>query len=428
MVRFIRRDRVLIVVLAMLAYAIIQLNANIIVAQIYGYFTPRPLGVWDHIVAFVCTIVPALLLPNNSSPPATAAWVLYGLVYLSVGTICVAVMPSIQDYIAIISFFSMGLIVFTYTAHARIGLKLTHLPLLKHVDIFMIVSALFVAAIVWQESDFSLTLSVDNVYERRLEARETDQGLGYFTAPFRILIPILAIYAWLVRGNLWWGITAGIGCLAIFSYEGTKSIILYPMVLSLLALGIKLNRVPALLLGGIIVISMFSLIEYLAFDSIFLADYVIRRAFVVPGMLVSMYWDYLPNVTTLHSITYEVGFAYFDDNTANANTNFLIWGLAWSGWLGGAVIAMVAGLLVGVFNTCPGSRFPWMGSLMAGGCALIWSEQFLHTSMLSSGVVYVLAVAMIMRSVPQGFPSLTPDEERLRHSNRNNTTPSYTIT
>ncbi|MBV5330415.1 MAG: hypothetical protein JZU65_22745, partial [Chlorobium sp.] len=90
-------------------------------------------------------------------------------------------------------------------------------------------------------------------------------------------------------------------------------------------------------------------------------------------MLTSFYWEYTPQVVNLQQISYEVGSIYFNNPDTNANTNFWMWGWAWLGVAGGLMISLVSGMVISLFAFYPGTRFPLLGSLMACGCALIWT-------------------------------------------------------
>jgi len=122
----------------------------------------------------------------------------------------------------------------------------------------------------------------------------------------------------------------------------------------------------------VIILNGAALIEHGFLGSAVLAEYGIRRALVVPGMLAYYYWDFAPEALSLRTLTYDIGLNYFGRDNINANSNLLMWGYVWARWWGGAMVAVLAGLLVAQFNAYPGGRFPHLGSLMAGGCAIFW--------------------------------------------------------
>jgi hypothetical protein len=234
-------------------------------------------------------------------------------------------------------------------------------------------------------------------------ARETIGISGYLLALFRLVFPILAIYAFSIKNNFEWVIAYLAGALGIFSFDGTKSIFIYFILLCIIMKGLKKNNLAIYLLGLVASLNILALIEFQVFGRVTLLDYVIRRSFVVPGDLSAFYWQYIPKQSALQNITYEIGQAHFGDPAANANTNFMMFGWMWKGWFGGFIIAAVAGLLLSVFQQLPTSKYPHLGALMASGTMLIWSEQFLHTSLLSSGVFWLLISAIVFSLFPVGL-------------------------
>jgi hypothetical protein len=179
-----------------------------------------------------------------------------------------------------------------------------------------------------------------------------------------------------------------------------------PFLLLMILLGLRSGRLPALLLTLITLFNIGAFVEHRWLDSTHLAENGVRRILVAPGMLASVYWSYAPNAQSLQAITFEVGEFFFDDVRMNANTNFLMWGWVWARWGGVASVAFTAGLMVAFFRTFPGPNYLYLGALMGAGCMFVWSEQFLHTSLLSSGVVLVAGIAVLLRIVPRGFPKL----------------------
>ena len=400
--------------LALAAYALIHINAVDIIAPIYEFFMPRTLAPWEHALAILCLLAPFLFLRRGTTTPAAcASWTLYGLVYLSSAIIGITVLPDIIDYLSLMTFLAVCLLVFHLVAADMPVPKLTGTPNIVRIDFVLFLFLAILCLFIWYKVGFHLSLGIDDVYERRLEARETIGWGGYAIAPLRLLLPILAIHAWRTNrslASLTWSLLLGLSCLGIYSYDGTKSTILFPAVLFVLALGSAKGRIAPTILTLIIILNLLAYLEFVATGQYTLADYIIRRSFVIPGMLTSVYWEYASQVVNLQQISYEVGSMYFNNPDTNANTNFLMWGWAWMGVAGGLMISLVSGMVISLFASYPGVRFPLLGSLMACGCALIWTEQFLHTSLLSNGVIYLVILAFIMRLSPDSFRSLAPPQ------------------
>lgn len=403
------------ILLALVSYALIHINAMGIIAPIYGFFIPRELAPWEHLVAILCMLIPFLFLRCEATTPAAcASWTLYALLYLSAAVIGVTVLPDITDYLTLMAFLIVCLFVFYLVAAGMPIFKLAKLPFAVHLDVVIFIVLAMSCLFVWYKAGFHIHLGVDDVYTRRLDARETI-GLGaYAVAPLRLLLPVLAIYIWHKTHNIIWLLLLGLSCLGIYSFDGTKSIFLFPLVLLVLFIGIITGRIARIVLFLIVGLNLLALLEYSITEHCLLADYIIRRAFVVPGMLTSMYWEYAPQVESLQQITYEIGLVYFNNPDTNANSNFWMWGWCWLGVTGGLLISITSGLLISLFSFYPGARFPQLGSLMACGCALIWTEQFLHTSLLSSSIIYLVSIAFLMRLTPNSFKSWMSHELHIK--------------
>lgn len=399
--------RLPVLALAALTYLVVQYNAVNLVAAIYGYFEPRPLGWQDHLVALGWLLGPVLVLPLGSSPASAATWIYYCFVYLSSAVVGVGHFETLSNYSGFMALLAGGGLIFHLAARTRVP-ALAAMVRVRNLDLLLIGMAAVLVLYIWQRTGFAVRFDLVNVYDRRLEVRGAGGIVGYLAAPLRLLLPIIAVYAWQARGNLLWPALVSLGCIAVFAFDGTKTVLLTPFVFWGLLAGLEWRRLPALLLSAAIAANVLAWAEHEVRGSTHLAEFGIRRAFVVPGTLASIYYEYGPRAASLRNITYEVGDIYFGSAEANANTNFLMWGWAWAGWWGVAAIASVAGLIVALLRPFPGPRFPLLGALMAGGCMLFWAEQFLHTSMLSSGLALLIAVAVALRVLPQGFPGLAP--------------------
>lgn len=410
LVRALPRGRLGLLALVTGAYIVTQYNAVTLVASIYGYFEPRPLDLADHGLALVCLLAPVLLLPRGSSPATAASWIFYFFIYFSAAVAGISLFATGFDYLSFIGMIAFGGLVFHLAARVKIP-AFSGAIRARHLDVALVCATVALVVYAWRLSGFSLRFELGDVYERRLDVREGGGIAGYLVAPLRLVLPVLAAYAWQVRRNVTWPAIVMFGCIALFSFDGTKTVLFMPFFLWMILLGLRQVRLPALILTCIILLNGAALAEYRWLDSTQLAEYGVRRAFVVPGMLASVYWSYAPDAQSLRTISFEVGEFLFGDARMNANTNFLMWGWVWARWHGVAAVALGAGLLVATFRSFPGPKFPYLGALMGAGCMFFWSEQFIHTALLSSGVALVVGVALLLRTIPGGFPGLVPKRD-----------------
>jgi hypothetical protein len=399
------KKRFSVVFLAVLGYSLIQYNAINFIADIYNLYRPKELEFTDVFVSAVWGLLPAVFLPLRTSPSAAAGWIYYAFIYLSAAAVGVTVHESLLEYSSYMSFLSLGMLVVCLFARIPFAMPVVRIPTLRF-DFIILLTAVSLGFYAWSLGGFVPSFGIDDAYERRMSARDTVGMSGYILAPLRLLVPILAIYAFSIRRNPLFIFVFLVGALGIFSYDGTKSIILYFCLMCSMMLGIRKNNLAVYLLGLIASLNIAALIERQFVGSLALLDYVIRRAFVVPGDLSVLYWKHLPLSSDLANITYEIGEIYSGDPTTNGNANFMMFGWVWSGWLGGLIVAASAGLILSVFQCVPNARYPCLGSLMASASMLIWAEQFLHTSLLSSGVLWVLCAAVIIAILPNSFGQL----------------------
>lgn len=395
------RPRLAIVLLALISNILIQYNALQHIQFIYPVFQPRHSTLGDFVITAVWVLLPSLFLPLTKSPAASAAWVYYVFVYLSSASISVFNHETLWEYNHYMLFLLVGMLTMYFVANAPIQFNIIRVKL-RYIDILYLIFAFILVLFVWHLAGYKLHLGVDNVYERRMEARDSVGSAGYFLAMLRLLVPLLGVYIFVFKRNVLWPALVVLGCLGSFSYDGTKSSILYLILFVIFAVSLKRNSLAIWLLSAVVAINSIAVAEDFVTGRALVLDYIVRRAFVVPGWLSSIYWsfDADPN---LRNLTYDVGRTLFGDEISNANTNFMMWGWVWAGWLGGLLVAVCSGVVIYGLKYVPQARFPDLGSMMAAGCLLIWSEQFLHTSMLSSGVAMLMITALLFRMAPSGW-------------------------
>lgn len=402
-----KRERIFLSCCLFAAYFTSQFNAMSLVKEEYLYFKPHILTFSDHGLALLLLTIPVLFLPLGSTSTAATAWAFYCFIYFSAIVSGIGLFQTKIEFINFIKMVAFGGLVTILGSCIK-------LPVLQSTKInfnffaFMLFACVVLVIYTWGLSGFTFLGGLKTIYERRFAARENPSYVGYVIAPLRLAVPLLAIFAWQIRKNLLWIFVAIFGAISLFSYEGSKASLIFPALLWLILLGLRKNKLPAVLLLSLLALNLLARAEFLLFGSSHLIWHGVRRIIVVPGMIATFYWNYAPSVENLNNITFQIGQKYFGDAQCNANTNYLMWGWLWAGWFGVALIAWMAGLVVSVFGSYPGKRFPCLGALMAAGCIFFWSEQFLHTSMLSSGVVLLVAIAILIGIIPNGFSKIAP--------------------
>ncbi len=157
-----------------------------------------------------------------------------------------------------------------------------------------------------------------------------------------------------------------------------------------------------------------SFMEYSVFETNILGEFFVRRILAVPGFLNITYWDYFSEhekVLLTDSIgryvsdpvydlsaPFLIGIEYLNDVEANANTGIWMGGFAHFGVIGVLITSAIAGLILGLIDNLTRINYFMFGTLACTYIGINWSEQMLHTSMLTGGVIYILFFIFIIRS------------------------------
>jgi hypothetical protein len=274
-------------------------------------------------------------------------------------------------------------------------------------------SVLLSGMIIMLSGGLRLSISLDSVYDRRLDARDmvtsrsaVAYGMSWLSSS---IAPILIATGYL-RGSVGLLIAGCFGALCLFSFAGTKTDLFCPLFLLLLFGIVRYcgSKFGLVLVGASAVLVVTSVIGFLFFDISFLSTYLVRRQFFVPALLSSYYWDFFSDHPRLYysqsflrwlvSSPYDVpmakliGDVYYKslDNHANAN----IWASAFAngGYAGMALVTAALGMLFRVIDSLA-ARSDWLLiATMCGMFGVTWTNGALETSLLSNGVALSLAI------------------------------------
>lgn len=154
------------------------------------------------------------------------------------------------------------------------------------------VLAFSVIYVSWKYTGFRFTVSLANVYDLRLEAREFDLPwpLSYLFYAAKIAIPVLVAH-YLSRKRYLIALLLGIVQLLAFSADGTKST-LFTLVIVVACYYFVKRVTISLIIRAVTLIVLTALIEYIVFDSDYILNYGIRRLFYVPASLNVDYYQF----------------------------------------------------------------------------------------------------------------------------------------
>ena len=91
-------------------------------------------------------------------------------------------------------------------------------------------------------------------------------------------------------------------------------------------------------------------------------------------------------------LTFVIGREYLHNIQANANTGIWMGWYAHFGIAGVFVASIIGGFIVGLIDRMTKSGLYIFGCLGCFLIGIIWSEQMLHTSMLTGGVFFYIAI------------------------------------
>ena len=278
--------------------------------------------------------------------------------------------------------------------------------------VFLVLFYLWVA-------DFRFNLNLSSIYERRLAAREISIPMfGYVVSIGRSMLTVFSVFFFLINREKKYLLILIVFILTIFSIDGTKSVVLIPILL--FAVGFIFTKGYSLYLVFLIpvVLIFLSLVEIYLFHSDILSVYFARRMYAVPGFLNAIYFDFfsqhakvfltdsvgrffVPPVYPV-STTFLIGRAYFSETT-NANTGIWMGWYAHFGVIGVILVSILAGVILRFLDKRTQLRFPLLGSLVGTYIGIVWSEQMFHTSFLSDGIFYLLVVIVFVTQRNQLF-------------------------
>ncbi|WP_323706496.1 hypothetical protein [Mammaliicoccus sciuri] len=157
-------------------------------------------------------------------------------------------------------------------------------------------------------------LLLTNIYETRINS-----GLDYniiidymYSSIARVFFPFLLIY-FLIRKKYGVGMLILLFIILLFLLNGAVKSIIFGAVLSIFFYNFKYKVKDIVFQISLLLLSIFSLIQYWLLHSIFFADYI-RRIFFLPAYLFNVYHNTFKNDYTYYSQTKIGQFLGFENN------------------------------------------------------------------------------------------------------------------
>lgn len=287
----------------------------------------------------------------------------------------------------------------------------------KTVFFFAGISATIVLFIWLYYGHGRINFRLDDVYDRRMEAREYNMPmiLNYIFASMKIVMPLLIVWA-LDRKATRMAFVFFFVQLCIFFTDGSKST-LFAVVVSIIGYYYFRRRAKNIqcfpwLISGI---GIASILEYGLLHSYNISGYFIRRYMFVPQRLNMQYYDFFSKHTPDYfrssilkvfgirseygSIARMIGKYYSGDDTLAANNGLFSDAFANLGYIGIIIMPLLIVLMLKILNRLSsGLRIEVLiGSVVPLLTAIMSASYF--TMFLSHGV---LALMLIFYFLPRG--------------------------
>jgi hypothetical protein len=236
--------------------------------------------------------------------------------------------------------FVSKLILFYY----KINLTIYKFNFLSFVDLKIILSTILLLTIILIASKMPLDFNFITSYERRSLGNELITGFSayLFSMSMNGIAPYLAFLSIIKKKYIYFCIALSF-VICCFGFIGVKAPILYVFFFAFLGFFVnkKSFNLSYFILIIIFLILLTALIEYFIFDFSWIADIIVRRAFVVVAQNQLYFVDYFFNYFNLNewfvgmgsNITYIIGDFSYPIET-NANVNALLYEIGRNGIFG----------------------------------------------------------------------------------------------
>lgn len=400
--------------------------------QAYLGLVTRNLSVFWWIISILLSQVPLLHLPIKFTKPSDlAAWYLYLLVVAPCPL--VSLMVSTEEPLQVLQLPLLILSAFFIFEICRCSSSLK-VPLISeskrkvrlrpefsNLFFYVIpVIMLTLSVIALYTIRFNIDLSISDVYTRRLQARETVIGGSFVAYSITFLgkayMPLSIVIGLYYKKSIFLFL-AVISSIAVFSVDGSKGSIFTPLLIVCIILLVSKprNNEGFLLLVGCCCIIVLSIIEEFAIGSSIFSIFIVRRLFIIPAQLTTYYWEffsYHPLVFLSDSIlkifinpqyplptAMIIGLNYFQDANANANAGIWASGFANFGYVGVIITSIIAAVILRIVDSIADTNRYVVGCVVSLMIGIAWTEQALHTSILSSGIIVLIIGLYLCPSV-----------------------------
>lgn len=371
-------------------------------------------GVWN--------TVTAMLIPNKLEKPSDCFPLIYSVLVLMTGAVTWSITDvlSVKNAAAMLFFLAISVVlykIFVWCGTYFIKRYLL-IPYVMNLSSYVVPAILLllmgvVAGIISGQPG---SFSINDSYARRIIGRENFPDRALISYVFLIALngasPFAAFLAtnskryWLLLFPMAFSVYA-------FWLVGVKEPVLLVIVLASLGyflnfqIGSYLPMISLICLGGVF---LGAFTEYANTGYSYIADYFIRRSFIVTGQVQSYYADYILHQMNLNEWwegavaakaggpSMLIGSLYFGNMHTNANTNMLMYTFLQHGFVGLIVALVFVSFVFSLLDCLYKIRSSHVAMGIGFLYALLLAEQNYTTAFISSGVGALCALIILFRS------------------------------
>lgn len=393
--------------------SLVYVLSLIYIYQIYGYpankylgYNPIQFGSDYLLMASGSYLFAFYLFGKQYKKPSDYFLMLYGLAVIIPNMLLVDVWHGGERFIIFRLFLHVIPFLIVMIA-SNFNLRLERLRLINEttLDVLILLVSVAIIFVLLNGKPATASLSLENSYIRRLEARNTYESgtiLAYLSSMIMNGTIPLCVFVGIYKGRIIFMIAAIVLYMMDFYIYGIKAPLLYMTLAGVLAFSLSnhnpISRFYDWLRISIVSSFGFAWIEILFFNYSYVEDYLIRRIYYVSANISGAYsqlihgdsFSWMTGVLnpSKEPLTFYVGEHFLGAPGANANTNTFLYFFAQHGIPGYVFITIFVSMIFLIFDAL---RFQsGVFIFLAMMFSILLLEQSATTAFISSGIGILL--------------------------------------
>ena len=405
-----------IIILYFIAYLLLILGDEVLIAPSYGYlgflWTPQPFKILE---GFLCTLVISFILPTKFRQPSDIlihVQMLFPI--LPMLTLYGAQNgPRGYLYVALLAFLTMYLLATKIRFKAvRIGRSLS--PKLYQ-SLLLLTGWCAISIIILDGGWRYFNLNIWRVYEFRSAAAHNLPTIFGYINPMvsKVVFPFSLLIA-IVKKERLFALFSIAGSIMMFGLTSHKGPLFYPFVVMAFYYILNLSNVIFWLLSGYSFLIIVSIVLFKFWNIISFSSLITERIYYVPAYLNYLYYDFFSNHSftwwarskiTFRLLDYQysfdvphlIGATYLNRPECGANTGWIGSGYSAGGFLGMFLCAFIAGIFLALINAY-GKIIDYriITAILIVPLLAMFMSSDIFTSLLTDGLLLVLLFLMLL--------------------------------